>query len=112
MLERLDGLFGTRNRTDVLVALRLLGETYPSELAALLKLRVFSVQRVLESLESAGVVVSRLAGRTRLVTLSPRFFASKELDALLWALGKQDIELQKKLATRRRRPRRAGKPGL
>ncbi len=95
----------------MLVALRLLEETYPSELATVLGLRIFSVQRILESLESTGVAISRLVGRTRLITLNPRFFASKELDALLWAMGKQDVELQKKLAARRRRPRRAGKPG-
>lgn len=112
MLERPEGLFGNRNRTDVLVAVRLLEETYPSELAALLRVRVFTVQRILESLEDSGIVTSRLVGRTRLVTLNPRFFARDELGALLWALGKSDVELQRKLAARRRRPRRAGKPGL
>lgn len=112
MLDREPALFGSRNRTMVLVGVRLLEQTYPSELAELLGLRVFSAQQILASLEREGVVVSRLVGRTRVVTLNPRYFARRELDAMLWALGKQDQTLQQKLATKRRRPRSVGKPGL
>lgn len=112
MLDRDPQLFGSRTRTSVLLAVRLLGETYPSELATLLGLRLYSVQAVLKSLESEGVIVSRLLGRTRRVALNPRYFAFKELDALLWKVGQQDVALQDALAGKRRRPRRAGKPGL
>ena len=105
-------LFGSRNRTAVLLALRLLEETYPSELAGMLGVRLFTVQSILSSLESEGVIVSRRVGTTRTVSLNPRYFAHDELSALLWKLGQQDTALQQRLATRRRRPRRAGKPGL
>jgi DNA-binding MarR family transcriptional regulator len=105
-------LFGGRNRTAVLVALRLLEETYPSELAAMLGLRVYSVQAILASLEKDAVIVSRPLGRTRRVSLNARHPAARELSALLWKLGEHDVDLQKKLATKRRRPRRTGKPGL
>lgn len=111
-LDRYPELFGGRNRTNVLVAIRVLGETYPSELAAMLGLRLFSVQSILASLEREGVVVTRLFGRTRRVALNPRYFASKELDALLWTIGRRHTVLQRLIASRRRRPRRAGKPGL
>jgi DNA-binding transcriptional ArsR family regulator len=111
MIERPPELFGSRNRTMVLVGIRLLEETYPSELASLLGLRLFSVQGILEAYEREGIIASRLLGRTRRVALNPRYFAFRELDALLWTLGKQDAALQEKLATRRRRPRRPGKPG-
>ncbi len=96
----------------VLVAIRLLEESYPSELASLLGLRLFSVQGILVAFEREGIIASRLLGRTRRVSLNPRYFAFKELDSLLWTLGKHDDELQQMLATRRRRPRRPGKPGL
>ncbi len=112
MLERDPELFGNRNRTAVLVAIRMLEETYPSELAAMLGLRLFSVQSIVTSLEREGVLVSRLMGRTRTLRLNARYLAAKELDALLWRLGEADVALQKQLATRRRRPRRSGKPGL
>ena len=109
MLSNDSELFGSQNRTRVLVAIRLLGETWPSELAAALDLRLFSVQTILASLERDSVIVSRTIGRTRQVSLNPRYFAHAELEALLWKLGKQDAALQSALATRRRRPRRSGK---
>ncbi len=96
----------------MLVAIRLLETTYPSELAELLGVRPYTVQSILALLEREAVIVSRLMGRTRTVSLNPRYFAHVELNALLWKLGEHDTELQSRLATRRRRPRRAGKPGL
>ncbi|NOK18571.1 ArsR family transcriptional regulator [Corallococcus carmarthensis] len=94
------------------MAIRLLEGTYPSELAALLGVRLYTVQSILTSLEREAVIASRLMGRTRMVSLNPRYFAHAELSALLWKLGENDATLQSKLAARRRRPRRAGKPGL
>lgn len=96
----------------MLVAIRLLEETYPSELADLLGVRPYTVQSILASLEREAITVSRLMGRTRTVFLNPRYFAHVELSALLWKLGEHDLDLQDRLAARRRRPRRAGKPGL
>jgi hypothetical protein len=112
MLERDPELFGSRNRTAVLVAIRLLEETYPSELAAMLGVRLYTVQTITLSLEREGVIASRLMGRTRALAFNPRYFAITELSALLWKLGQADVALQRKLASRRRRPRRADKPGL
>ncbi|NPD24796.1 MULTISPECIES: winged helix-turn-helix domain-containing protein [Corallococcus] len=112
MLEEGSRLFGTSTRTAVLVAIRLLEGTYPSELADLLGVRPFTVQSILTSLENEAIIVSRMMGRTRMVSLNPRYFAHAELNALLWKLGEHDTDLQTRLAARRRRPRRAGKPGL
>lgn len=112
MLGRDPQLFGNRNRTAVLLAIRMLEETYPSEVAQMLGIHLYTVQSILSSLESEAIVVSRLMGRTRTLKLNPRYFASTELNALLWKLGRADVALQKQLATRRRRPRRPGKPGL
>ena len=112
LIDREQELFGNRNRTALLLAVSLLGETYPSELAHLLGVRLYTVQSILVGLEREGVVVSRLLGRTRRVSLNPRFFAHRELAALLSKLGKQDVTLQRVLSARRRRPRRIGKPGL
>lgn len=111
-LERRSELFGSQSRTAILLAVRMLGETYPSELRDMLGVRLYSVQRVLDSLERDAVIVSRAFGRSRRVTLNPRYLAAKELANLLWKIGRQDVALQKLLATKRRRPRRPGKPGL
>ena len=102
-------LFGSSQRTAVLLAIRLLKDTYATELASLLGLSLFSVQKILKAFEAEGVVVTRSLGRTRQVSLNPRFVSHRELEALLWNLAKQDVELQKKLAQKRRRPRRTSK---
>jgi DNA-binding MarR family transcriptional regulator len=104
-------LFGSRRRTSVLVLLALLEESYPSELALLLGARLYSVQTILDSLESEGIIVTRRLGNTRRVQLNPRHVAHQELRALLWKIGENDIEIQKAAAGKRRRPRRKGKPG-
>ena len=105
-------LFGNRNRTLILVAIALLEETYLSELAALLKVRLFTVQNAVADLERESVLSTRQLGQTRLVRLNPRYFAATELRALLWKLGTADLALQESLASRRRRPRRMGKGDL
>ena len=104
-------LFGSKRRTDVLVLLRLLEKSYPSELAELLGAPVFSVQKIVEALESEGIIISNKVGRTRQLTFNKRFVASEELDALLWKLGKRNVRLQRLASQKRRRPRRKGKPG-
>jgi len=104
-------LFGSRRRTSVLVLLALLEESYPTELAQLLGARLYSVQTILDSLESEGIIVTRRLGNTRRVQLSPRHVAHGELRALLWKIGEHDLEIQKAAARKRGRPRRKGKPG-
>jgi hypothetical protein len=104
-------LFGSPRRTAVLILLGLLEESYPSELARLLDAPLYSVQTILDGLESEAVIVTRRLGRTRRVQLNPRFVAYKELEALLWKLGAHDRDLQKAAAGKRARPRRKGKPG-
>lgn len=109
MLGTTSTLFGTENRSRVLIALRLLEQSWASELSALLGLRLFVVQTALRSLELEGALVSQLVGRSRVFSLNPRYVAARELSELLWKLGSLDVDLQQQLAERRRRPRRSGK---
>ena len=101
--------FGSRSRTRLLIALELLGQTYPRELARLLGSSLSTTQKGLESLERDGLVVGRLVGRTRVVQLNPAYFAMKEVRALLVRLVEADRELESRIAALRRRPRRSGK---
>jgi len=102
--------FGGQARTRVLLALRLLDESYPRELARVLALPVSGVQGALRGLEKDGLVAGRLTGRTRLVRLNPRYFARDELQRYLLALAAADRALQDKVSALRRRPRVSGKP--
>ena len=102
--------FGSYARTRVLLALRLLLETYARELARLLELSLSGVQKALRSLERDGLVVGRAAGRTRLYRLNPRAPARAELERYLSRLLDSETELRARAAGLRRRPRRTGKP--
>lgn len=102
--------FGSRTRTRVLLALRLLSESYPRELARLLTLPLTGVQRALQSLELDGLVAARAVGRTRVYRLEPRYFGYRELQQFLLRLTEPDVDLRARVASLRRRPRRSGKP--
>ena len=102
--------FGGQARTRALLALRLLEESYPRELARLLELPLSGVQGALRGLERDGLVAGRLTGRTRLIKLNPRYFAREELQRYLLALAGADLELQDRVSALRRRPRASGKP--
>ena len=102
--------FGGSTRTRVLVALALLDSSYPRELARLLDAPVSGVCKAILGLERDGLVSTRMAGRTRLVTLNPTYFAEQELAAYLARLAEADPELRSRVESLRRRPRRTGKP--
>jgi DNA-binding transcriptional ArsR family regulator len=102
--------FGAQGRTRVLLALRLLSESYPRELARILDAPLSSVQKALSSLEKDGLVAARRAGRTRLVRLDPRYFAHEDLQRLLLRLTEPEAALRRRVNSLRRRPRRSGKP--
>lgn len=88
----------------------LLGETFPAELARLLKAPLYSVQNIVAALDRDGVLASRVSGRARIVSLDPRYFAYRELKALLLRISEAEPELRAVASRRRSRPRRAGKP--
>ncbi len=71
-------MFGSRRRTEVLILTALLGETYPTELARLLGAPLYSVQTIVDALDREGVVATRLIGRSRQVSLDPRYYCQKE----------------------------------
>ncbi len=101
-------LFGSRLRTDALVLIASLGETFASELARLLGKPVYSVQRTIAGLERAGVISSRRRGSVRIVSLEPRYFAYRELYPLMLRLS-EDPRYRAILRSVRRRPRASGK---
>jgi DNA-binding transcriptional ArsR family regulator len=102
--------FGSRARTLVLLALRLLTESYAREIAPLVELNLSSVQKGLQSLERDGLVAGRSAGRTRLYRINPRAYARRELERYLDRLLEPEDDLRVRSERLRRRPRRAGKP--
>jgi DNA-binding transcriptional ArsR family regulator len=99
-----------RTRTRVLVALGLLVESYPRELARILGTSLNGIQQALRGLEADGIIAARSAGRTRLYRLDPRYFAHLDLRRYVLRLAEAEVELKRRVDSLRRRPRRAGKP--
>jgi len=101
--------FGGQTRTRVLLALGLLGESYPSELARILDVRLSGIQQAIRSLELDGLIAGRSMGRTRVFRIEPRYFAYRELLSYVMRLTEPEEQLQERVASLRRRPRRTGK---
>lgn len=101
--------FGSLTRTRVLLALRLLDQSYPRELARLLDVSLSTVQKAVRSLETDQLVAGRSVGRTRVFQLNPVYFARTEMEAFLARLVEADDALKERVGRLRRRPRRTGK---
>ena len=104
----MDTIFGSRTRTDVLVALGSMGSAYISELSRLLGKRYIEVQRAVTSLERSGVVVTRLVGRVRIAEINRLFPEYRQLTALLLTMSERPLYANR-WKTMRRRPRAMGK---
>jgi DNA-binding IclR family transcriptional regulator len=110
MLDLRPRVFGSPLRSRVLVLIAALGETYPAEIARLLKAPRFSVQRIVDDLENERLIATRLWGNERRVTLQPASVGAKELQAYLRKLADGYPEFREITDSLRRRPRRRGKP--
>src|SRR3989442_14233058 len=90
MLVSRSSPFGGQTRTLVLLALSLLEESFPRELARLLEVSLNGVQQALRGLERDGLVAARLAGGTRLHRLNPAHFSGEEVQDYLQRLAQTE----------------------
>ena len=102
--------FGSQTRTRVLLALRLLEDSYARELARVLDTRLSAIQGALRGLDRDRLIAGRDAGRTRLYRFDPRYFAHRDLVRYVTRLAEAEPALRDRVASLRRRPRRSGKP--
>ena len=102
-------IFGSRMRDRILVLLATKGSSHLREMARIYGVSVPQVQRALKQLELDGLVVARAVGRSRIVELSPRFYANKELRSLLQTMAIAQPDLYAPGEVVRARPRRSGK---
>ncbi|MFQ5791016.1 MAG: winged helix-turn-helix domain-containing protein [Acidobacteriota bacterium] len=108
----LEGVLGNATAEKVLLYVEQYGEGYARAIANTFDgVSVSMVQRQLERLERAGVLVSFPKGRTRLFSWNPRYAFLGEIRALLRkALQSLPEDERRRYFTERRRPRRTGKP--
>jgi DNA-binding transcriptional ArsR family regulator len=109
MLTGRSSPFGGRTRTETLIVLRLLEESFVREIGRLLERPASGVLKALRTLEEDGLVAGRTRGRTRVFRLDPRYFAYDELRKYLERLAEAEPALREQLARLRLRPRKTGK---
>lgn len=111
MIPALEAIFGNRTAAAVLLYLENYGGGYASGIARTCKMPVSVVQDQLRRLESAGVLVSRTVGRTRVFEFNPRNPTVTRLrDFLELELAALPTPIIKAFFRERQRPRRSGKP--
>jgi predicted transcriptional regulator len=107
----LEVILGSKSRERVLAFISARKEGYAREIARFYDTDLAPIQKQLDKLELAGILASRMVGRTRLYTFNPRYAFLKELQALLEkAVSFYTPEEREGLLMVRRRPRRRGKP--
>ena len=107
----LASLLGSLNKERAAIYLAARGRGYAREIARFYDAPLYPIQKAMEGLEAAGVLVSRSVGSTREYEFNPRYPARDELAALLnRALSLYPAKLRDQLLLSRSRPRRKGKP--
>jgi hypothetical protein len=101
-------LFGSEQRTRLLLLIAVLGETYPAELSRYSGSSISSVQLTLDILEDERLIATRQLV-VRAVTLNPAYPAAKELKALLLRVAEGYPAYRNIAESIRRRPRRRHK---
>jgi len=107
----LSKLFGGMTIERILLFMFVYEEGYARQISRLFQVAFDPVNKQLSKMEDAGVLVSRLKGRTKLYTWNPRYPFLTELKALLKKAYEYIPEEDKKLYyTERTRPRKSDKP--
>lgn len=107
----LDKLLGSETAMKIMLHLIHYGEVYPTAVAKDYEISLSGVQKQFERFENAGVLVSKLVGRTRVYFFNKKSPITKHFIELVKVyydgLSLEDKEV---LFSKRRRPRRKNKP--
>lgn len=109
----LEYLFGNSVIEKIAFFLLVNEKCYPSQLKEVFQSPLYSFQRALARLEKGGVVVSHREGKTLVYQFNPRYPFLNELKAFLqkaYSFFPPEIREKYYETTKRRRPRRQGKP--
>ena len=107
----LEAIVGSKSCEQVLIFLTARESGYATEISRFYSADLYAIQKQLERLENANVLVSRKIGRTRVYQFNPRYPFLEELKALIEkALSFYPEEIKESLLMNRRRPRKKDKP--
>jgi predicted transcriptional regulator len=107
----LEAIVGSKSSEQVFIFLVARNEGYATEIAKFFGADLYAIQKQLERLENADVLISNKVGRTRIYQFNPRYPFLKELKVLLErVLSFYPNDIQENLVMNRRRPRKKDKP--
>jgi hypothetical protein len=107
----LEPIVGSKSSEQVFIFLVARENGYATEIARFFDADLYAIQRQLERLENAEVLVSRKVGRTRVYQFNPRYPFLNELKTLLTSvLDYYPDDVKEELIMNRRRPRKKDKP--
>lgn len=109
----LDKILGSEIAMKIMLHLIHYEEIYPSAVAKDYELTLSAVQKQFARFEDAGVLVSKLVGRTRVYMFNKKSKAATKLYELVKVYyDGLSVKDKEKIFSERRRPRRPGKPVL
>ena len=107
----LDKILGNSTASKIMLHLYHYGEIYPTAVARDYEMALSPVQKQFERFEEAGVLVSKLVGKTRVYLFNKKSPVTKQFIELIKIYyDSLSLEDKQKIFVQRRRPRRAGKP--
>ncbi len=108
----LDKILGSKTAQKIFLHLFHYGETYPSAVAKDFQISLGQVQRQFDRFEEAGIIISKLSGRTRVYQFNKKQGAVVKPFMELVKVFYDSIPLKEKekIFHVRRRPRKRGKP--
>lgn len=107
----LDIILGSSTAQKLFLHLYHHGETYPSAVAKDFQMSLGQVQRQFDRFEEAGIIISKLAGKTRIYQFNKKNVLTSTFIELVKKVYDSIPSKQKEtMFNVRRRPRRRGKP--
>jgi hypothetical protein len=107
----LDKILGSDIAMKIMLHLTHYGEIYPSAVARDYQVSLSGTQKQFERFEEAGILVSKLVGKSRVYFFNKKSPATKPfMDLVKIYYDGLSLEDKEKIFASRRRPRRPGKP--
>ncbi len=107
----LSKILGSETAAKIMLHLCHYGEIYPSAVAKDYRMSQSAVQKQFERFENAGILVSKLVGKTRIYFFNKKFPPTTPFMELVKIYYESlSLEDKEKIFATRRRPRRPGKP--
>lgn len=108
----IETIFGNTTAAKVMLYLFHYGEAYASGIANDMGITLSQVQKQLDRFDEAGILVNKSMGKVRVYTFNPKLgVMTKKLKELIQVFYEAiPLEQREELFSKRRRPRRKGKP--